>query len=904
MLQRNNQGRSQRVPWTRDRPDRSGPPHVTPADRGANRQVAKRQVAKRQVNQASTKASATLKGRAGLSPDPKQGAMHDLPFRSKHLPFNSRPDRRPGLARSTGKSLTTALAATTAGTDGASHVASSDTVGGALWTDMAGFITALQSGKVTASLPTRAKMIANKVPAAITTITTSGFANAGDGGAATYVRATGPFADGCSFQSVDGAWWQFMSTSPCPAHFGAIGQANPAATLIDETTQLQAWITYLVSSGLPGAMPARTYLHTRSLNWGKTNPFDGKTLKIAGSVRGYTRIVSNLTENYPAHDFTNQNSGKISDIQFTGLSTSTHTCLCLFAETMGSGANNFSAINWLINDLGSSSKYAIFGLSADQFIFEKSSITTWNPAALACVFFSNRNPAAITSKFWSIAALDADGTLFQAIFSAFEGFACPGLWTNGFNGVQLYTAYAGTTNNGAPTGVGHTQGMFRFGSGTNNADGSTRNCVVMMLGCRTEDNNQPGTTPLASVTGSIAPGTDNVTSILTVTSGTGLAAGMLLTGSGIAAGTVVLANLTATTWQVSQVQTVASTTISAYLYSTPAIYLEDAIYESTIQGAFGTTGAGVFGGPGIQVNSQVSAALNFGAFHNAGALRGGRFHFSGGTNYGGSFDQTNSRGYTLGGRVGASEPVVLAAYGGTMGELSDLSNDYNVGFSRRLRADTRVFFTTQNTNTPTNFGLGWRGGAFQYNVNSYTGGSGLQQIATTASFNPSCLFWDGVSSSELIYPNATFVINGMFNSSWAASGEMKFTIQQTVNGTFYYQTLIDVTGIPAYGASTAWKLTLELYGTFGNFLAYVYFDTYGTTPLRLASFLNLGSLGFSAQNGALVSINQFISNTGSNPLVAGCVTNVLQPEVITRAGARPLWQRGGPALPPNPIGTD
>ncbi len=747
----------------------------------------------------------------------------------------------------------------TAGADGASQIGSYDAAGGALWITMAGFITALLGGEVAHPLPARARMVANKVPSTVTTIITGGFATAGDGGGATYVRATGPFTDGSSFQSADGAWWQFSSVVINPQQFGAVGDG-----VTDDTTALQNAINYAKNTGCALNLYAKSYLHTKSLDWGKPAPFDGKSLKIIGSSVQYTKIIANLTENYPANDFTNQIGGTVERVMFTSTAGSQHTALMLFAETTGTGMNQFCLSDCSVQDLGNLSKFAVFGWTADQFMFEKCNVSTFGSVALAAAYFSINNPAGITSKFHAIASSNADVTVFQAHYTAFLCGTGPGLWTQAYSNVNLFSVYTGVIGTG-----GHAQGMFRFGGSL--LGGSARITCITAIGCRTEDNGQHTAAPLASATGSIAPGTDGATSILTVPASSGFAVGQLLAGSGVAAGTTILANLTTTTWQVSQVQTVAATTISSSYLASPAVYVEDYVNESYFQGAFNCY-AGAFGGPGSHINSEIKALLSYGAFNNAGPLIGGKFHFSGGSSYGGSFDQANSYQYTMGGRIGATYGAILTAYGDSASAFEGLSIDVGSPYRQQklLSGASRLFYGDRTVNSPTNFRIKPSGEAGNTNVTAYTGGSGLQQFVSIA-FNPAYLFDDSASANGLNAPNADTVIMGGFNSAWAAGGEMKFTVSQVVAGVTKNATLVDLTSIPAFGAASGWRCTIKLMGTNGGLYAFTVLETFGTAPVSVATNFNLGSQGFSAGAGANLTVAGLISNAGSSPVA----TNVM-----------------------------
>ena len=721
------------------------------------------------------------------------------------------------------------------------------------------------------NLPTRAAFAALRVPSAAVSVQTGGYTTAGDGGGATYARATGPFSDGSSFQSADGAWWQLSMPVVNVAMFGAVGGVGYGPTnyssLPDDTTAIQNAINFAQANCF-GALQVgpRQYRFTKSLNCTKANPFTGYTLLLSGMGRS-SQLVPDLSEAYPALDFTNANRGVLSSLFIQGTVSSLHTCTLYFAETTNSGMNLFTARDVIVNDYGSSSKMAVFGYSADQFNFDNCAVYGGGAANLYGTYFGLLNPGSITSKYYtSPVSTGADATLFLANNTQFMCGTGPALFVDGFDQVTGTGNYLNAFTVYNQNGVGHTQGMMRVRS-TPPSFGQ-RFTTIKWLGCRFEDqgaNHLPGS-PTVVCTGSIAPNADGMTSTLTVTAtSTGaIAVGNVLVGTGVATATTIIANVSANVWTVTNNQTVASTTISSYYISSPSVYVVDYVYESEFNGWYNTAGAGIFGGTGSHINSTVTVGNNGSgsAFNGAGALVGGSYHFSGGANNLGLFDQTNSRGYQMGGRIGATEAAVYSAIGTTVARIPDLNIDGNNAWQPRQTADTRVFFPTSVT--PVNYGLGWRGPSGIVNTSAYTGGSGLQTVISSQLFSLTPLYWNGVSTAELSQPFATFTMTGGFVAAWAASGEMKFQAQQTVSGTTYTATLIDVTGIPAYGASSAWKLTVDLYYVSGaGLLAYVWFETAGTSPLRQFNFINLTSANFNAQTGGLVTVIMAILNSGS-----------------------------------------
>jgi hypothetical protein len=211
------------------------------------------------------------------------------------------------------QSLSTGLASRTTGADGASHIASSDTVGGALWTTMTGFVNALLGGAVSASAPTRAQMIANQIPAAVTTIQTSGYALPGDGGAAIYVRSAVALTDGSSFQSAEGAWWQIAFQIHMHVKmFGAVG--GNAAGPTDDTAALLAASAFMKAhcwnaGGSTDIKMATLHLGagrfklTKSVDFTSSGFGSSLGFNVVGDGPYSTIIYSHLTEAYPVLDF-------------------------------------------------------------------------------------------------------------------------------------------------------------------------------------------------------------------------------------------------------------------------------------------------------------------------------------------------------------------------------------------------------------------------------------------------------------------------------------------------------------------------------------------------------------------------------------------------------------------------
>jgi len=108
---------------------------------------------------------------------------------------------------------------------------------------------------------TRAAAISLKISSFVNSIVTSGYSTAGDGGGATYVRATGPFSDGSSFQSADGAWWKLSARDINVAMFGAVGDGTT-----DDKAACQAAINFVGPTGGRVLFGAKTYALASSLS--------------------------------------------------------------------------------------------------------------------------------------------------------------------------------------------------------------------------------------------------------------------------------------------------------------------------------------------------------------------------------------------------------------------------------------------------------------------------------------------------------------------------------------------------------------------------------------------------------------------------------------------------------------
>ncbi len=113
-------------------------------------------------------------------------------------------------------------------------------------------------------LATRALGILTLIPASIQIVQTGGYALAGDGGGASFNRVAGPLTDLASFQSADGAWWQYAPLDNIinVRAFGAVGD-----NVADDTNAFES----AIYAGLPTLvavtvrMPAGKYRLSRQI---------------------------------------------------------------------------------------------------------------------------------------------------------------------------------------------------------------------------------------------------------------------------------------------------------------------------------------------------------------------------------------------------------------------------------------------------------------------------------------------------------------------------------------------------------------------------------------------------------------------------------------------------------------
>lgn len=633
-----------------------------------------------------------------------------------------------------------------------------------------------------------------------------------------------------------------------------------AALTPDETAGFQAAVTYAKANGVPLIFGDRCYRITGSIDCGKdtANVNDGKVMRWVGDGRYATMLYVDLAEAYPAFDVVNQKRGRIENMIVQSTATSLHTCMFFLAESTASGANVFTFANAEIQDLGASSKMAIFGYTADQCVFELCNVMAAGANALAGAYFGANNPGGITSKFASanrvIAAYPADQTLLGGEFSNFLCGTGPGLWVQDYTCVNIPNCYGGVIGQG-----GHAKGTLRFGS-------PARSVMVNAPGVRVEENSTDAATPYAVVTGSIAPTGDGMTSTLTTTAVTSgaLAVGMLITGTNVLANTVIVENIDANNWKVSQVQTVASTTITSKRYSSPAVYVEDHIYNSKFEGQLSGFG-GALGGPGIYENCVVSAQVTSTCFASKPSIVGGIYYFIGGANSLGYLNVATSRQFRIGGRIGtaANTGLTLAQCAAT---VTGYANDGN-NYPAVMNAQTAALFPSAGA--PAGYRFSTRGDIGGLTYSAYTGGSvgTLAQIASKT-IQLGSMAWFGANNSIMTFPKQTIKIKGQFNSSWAAGGQVSVRITQTVTGdpTPKDTGALTLTGIPAYGAAVGFAIELEMVRISSTVWSLFWkISTEGSAPVSNSGRYTMSSGGFSTTDTAPATVAVSILNSGTTP---------------------------------------
>jgi hypothetical protein len=109
---------------------------------------------------------------------------------------------------------------------------------------------------VVSAIPIMAADVAStSIPAVIVAFRTSGYAAAGDGGAALYKRVVSEPSHAGKLQSADGAWWELAETTVTPQMLGATGDGVAddgaevlATAAIGRPVQLPAGKTYLIDN--------------------------------------------------------------------------------------------------------------------------------------------------------------------------------------------------------------------------------------------------------------------------------------------------------------------------------------------------------------------------------------------------------------------------------------------------------------------------------------------------------------------------------------------------------------------------------------------------------------------------------------------------------------------------------
>jgi len=325
--------------------------------------------------------------------------------------------------------------------------------------------TATLTSQTEAFFPTRALAIAASIPTTITTLTTSGYTNPGDGGDAIYTKTGGPTTGG--FQSLDGAFWaiapsNFMSVK----QFGAKGDG-----LTDDTTAIQNAINFVIpvqlgSNDFVNALQDKAILYFPPGQYVIVTPLDfsGRT---GGRVMGAGKLATQIFQNTNAVDCIHANGIAYFSFEAMGLfcqGGGNSASFDLDWTNTGNGPNTHSIVFRDIFFSCGQSNFGSYGLRIGKSNNQCSEISIYS------CFFSNCTVAGIS--------IEAANALNIEVYGGdFEGCSNIGIW------VQL--------------GFVETISGAAFENGTNNWDiliGSTGGDGCIITGCRSESKNFLGST--------------------------------------------------------------------------------------------------------------------------------------------------------------------------------------------------------------------------------------------------------------------------------------------------------------------------------------------------------------------------------------------------------------------------
>jgi hypothetical protein len=221
--------------------------------------------------------------------------------------------------------------------------------------------------------------------------------------------------------------------------FGATGNGTT-----DDTTAIQAAITYAQTSGQTVYMPAGTYLVTHSLN-ATSSGIPTHPVNIIGDGQNNTVINGVLVEAYPILDYTNNKRGSLKRLSITSTAASLDTCALLLAESAATVGALISIEDCGIASGSPTAWASMIGWCADQTLVRGSYFYATKKYG---VIFGAQNLASVTSKFQTIALEAGDCTYSSFVQCNFLGQANAAFGFSGGDEISFTDCYYTVTGAG------------------------------------------------------------------------------------------------------------------------------------------------------------------------------------------------------------------------------------------------------------------------------------------------------------------------------------------------------------------------------------------------------------------------------------------------------------------------
>lgn len=295
----------------------------------------------------------------------------------------------------------------------------------------------------------RSAATAASIPNTVNFLRTAGFAAAGDGGGALYIRAVGSTTGG--FQSADGAWWAIADLNSFQAEaFGAKGDgSNDIGGILNNLAVLAAGAEIRLGIGLFKIATAVAY--ATAVNF-------GPALRLRGAGSALTTIDNQVPGGQPCISISGGASAFAQDGLVSGIK---------FKTTTGAGgpAIDLKAVyRFLCEDVW------VTGLAANGVTITNllGDADASNIVLFKRCFFINNGGAGLLHNF---AAGVVQTSFVRCEDTFFQGNGLCGWYFIGLSGSMQNCAF---TENGA--GVGGTGGLWIVNNAASNAQFSATNC--------------------------------------------------------------------------------------------------------------------------------------------------------------------------------------------------------------------------------------------------------------------------------------------------------------------------------------------------------------------------------------------------------------------------------------------